>query len=421
MHPCSEKKIGAACLTSAVLALALLTAAPLPAQGQGMVLAGSVTGAPGSTVSLPLTVVLNPGVHLDTFGVTVSLVPVDSAPAPSAGKLAFTPADGISAPSLTAASSGDIVIAWLGNLSSADPKHAISGIVPVGTISATIPAGAANGSAYNVQITRVEGDVSGANGSIAPVPLTSVSSAIGPVSTAIPLPPVIEPRGILNAASLSVVTPANPGSIASLFGQNLAAQAELGTAVPPATILDSTQLLLNGIPAPLFYVSPGQINFQMPAELTGTTAQAVVITNGVRSLTTSVPLVRDSPGIFTASSSGSGQGSVLNQDYSVNSAQNPAAAGSAIMIYATGLGPTNPPVGTGQGGGTAPPSVTVDQPTVLINGVAAQVLYSGLAPGDPGEYQVNVVIPAGTPSGAAVPLQIQIGGQSSNTASIAVQ
>ena len=421
MHRYNDKRIGTAWLTSAVLGLALLTAGPLLAQNQGLVLAGSVTGAPGSTVSLPLTVVLNPGVHIDTFGVTVSLVPVDSAPAPSAGKLAFTPSDGISAPSLTAASTGDIVIAWLGNLSATDPKHAISGIVRLGTVSATIPAGAPNGAAYNVQIARVEGDVSGVNGSIAPVPLTSVSSAIGPVSTAIPLPPVIEPRGVLNAASLSVITPANPGSIASLFGQNLAAAAELGTAVPPATALGGTQLLLNGIPAPLFYVSAGQINFQIPAELTGTTAQAVVITNGVRSLTASVPLVRDSPGIFTASASGSGQGAVLNQDYSINSAQNPAAAGSGIMIYATGLGPTNPPVSTGQGGGTSPPSVTVDQPTVLINGVAAQVLYSGLAPGFPGEYQVNAVIPAGTPPGAAVPLQIQIGGQSSNTATIAVQ
>jgi uncharacterized protein (TIGR03437 family) len=291
----------------------------------------------------------------------------------------------------------------------------------MGTITATIPAGASNGHAYTIQITKVEGDITGANGVVTPVPLTSVSSAIGPISTSLPLPPVIEPHGVLNGASLSTKAVVSPGSIASLFGLNLGAAVAVGNATPLATILGGTQLLFNGVPAPLFFVSPNQINFQMPVETAGANAQATVIVNGVSSLTTAVQVAPVLPGIFTSTGNGTGQGSVLNQDSSVNSAQNPAAAGSAVMIYATGLGQTNPPFATGQPGGTSPPNVTVETPAVLIGGAPAQVLFSGLAPGFPGEYQVNAVIPAGTPSGAAISLQLQIGGQSSNTVSIAVR
>lgn len=418
-------KRGAAVVCAAVLSLVFLAASRLEAQNsQGLLLAGSVTGAPGATVTLPLTLVLNPGVSIDTFGVTVVLVPSGSAPAATSGKLSFAPAAGISSPTISTADAGDVVIVWLGNLSATSASHAISGMVPLGSVTATIPASAQNGQAYTVQITRAEADVSSSNGSLTPVPLTTVPSAIGPVSTSLPLPPVIQPRGILNAASLSTRATISPGSIASLFGLNLAATPQLGTSIPPNTTLGGTQLLFNGVPAPLFYVSPAQINFQMPVELSGTTAQAVVITNGVKSLTTTVQLAPEDPGIFALTATGSGQGAVLNADYSVNSADNPAAAGSGIMIYTTGLGPTNPPVGTGQPGGTgvtSPLNATAETATVLIDGAPAQVLYSGLAPGFPGEYQINAVIPPGTPSGAAVSLQIQIAGKSSNTVTVAVR
>jgi uncharacterized protein (TIGR03437 family) len=370
---------------------------------------------------MPLTLVLNNGVSVDTLGITVVLVPAGSAPASVTGKLSFAPATGISTPSLSTADAGDIVLAWLGNLSATDPKHAVSGTVSLGTLTATIPPAASNGQSYSVQITKLEGDRTSASGPMSPVPLTGVSSAIGPVSTALPLPPVIQPLGILNAASLVVNTPLSPGSISSLFGLNLAATAQRGTAIPPATLLAGTQLLFNGIPAPLFYVSPDQVNFQMPAEISGPTAQVTAVVNGTTSLAASLPVAPVSPGIFTLDNTGSGQGAVLNQDYSINSAQNPAPAGSAIMIYATGLGQTNPPFTTGQPGGTEPPNVTVNTPAVLINGSPAQLLFSGLAPGFPGEYQVNAVIPPGTPSGAAISLQIRIAGQNSNTATIAVR
>lgn len=113
---------------------------------------------------------------------------------------------------------------------------------------------------------------------------------------------------------------------------------------------------------------------------------------------------------------------MLNQDYSPNSADKPAATGSVIQIFATGLGVTTPAAATGQPGATAEPfHRTVLTPAVLVNGVPAEVLFSALAPNFVGLYQVNARVPAGTPAGNAVPLLIQTGSRQSNATAIAVR
>jgi uncharacterized protein (TIGR03437 family) len=115
------------------------------------------------------------------------------------------------------------------------------------------------------------------------------------------------------------------------------------------------------------------------------------------------------PGIFTANQDGTGQGAVLNENFSANSAQNPEARGATIQIFATGLGATNPPVPSGQPGATTPPfNLTTETPVVLIGNVAAQVSFSAMAPGFVGLYQVNAVIPTGIAPGNAVSLQIRL-------------
>jgi uncharacterized protein (TIGR03437 family) len=110
----------------------------------------------------------------------------------------------------------------------------------------------------------------------------------------------------------------------------------------------------------------------------------------------------------------------LNQDFSANSKTNPAAAGSVIQIFATGLGATTPPVQTGIAANSAAPFNLTATPTVLINSASAAVQFSAAAPGFVGLYQVNATVPLGTPSGSAT-LQIQIGGRSSNITTVAIQ
>jgi uncharacterized protein (TIGR03437 family) len=137
------------------------------------------------------------------------------------------------------------------------------------------------------------------------------------------------------------------------------------------------------------------------------------------------------PGLFTQNSSGSGAGSILNQDYSVNGPGNAAAKGSVVMVYLTGEGQTNPPSVTGAitTVTTPPPGSSQVTPapvslpiSVLINGQPAPYVYAGEAPGFvAGLMQLNAQIPPNAPSGA-LSIQISIGGNSSqNGVTISVQ
>src|ERR1700693_3078812 len=102
-------------------------------------------------------------------------------------------------------------------------------------------------------------------------------------------------------------------------------------------------------------------------------------------------------------------------------ATNPTTPGSYIQIYCTGLGPVTNQPPTGGSALVSPLSATTTSPTVTIGGTAATVVFSGLAPGAIGEYQVNVQVPASAPSGNAVPVVISIGGVNSNPVTISVQ
>jgi len=104
-------------------------------------------------------------------------------------------------------------------------------------------------------------------------------------------------------------------------------------------------------------------------------------------------------------------------------ASNAAMPGSTVLqIFCTGLGAvTNQPQTGFPAPSSNPLAETTTIPTVTIGGVPANVLFSGLAPGFVGEYQVNALVPATTLAGSAVPVAISIGGVTSNTVTIAVQ
>lgn len=116
-------------------------------------------------------------------------------------------------------------------------------------------------------------------------------------------------------------------------------------------------------------------------------------------------------GIFAVNGNGSGQGAILDASYELVDASNPATAGSTIvLIYCTGLGAVSNQPATGAPAPDGPLAWTTTMPTVTIGGTAAPVLFSGLAPGFVGLYQVNALAPAGVGAGAAVPVTISLGG-----------
>ncbi|HTA68954.1 MAG TPA: IPT/TIG domain-containing protein [Bryobacteraceae bacterium] len=239
-------------------------------------------------------------------------------------------------------------------------------------------------------------------------------------------PPAI--TAIVNAATLQPGAIA-PGEIISIFGTNfgplLPQTFTLTSAGTVPTTLGGVTVMFNNVSAPVLYVSSTQINAIVPYETAGqTSVSAEVQFGGLTSAMLQANVVATEPGIFSLSQGGSGQGAILNQDYSVNGANNPAAKGSVIQIFATGEGQLVPPVATGSVTPGAPPfSKPVATVTVTIGGQTAQIEYAGEAPTlVAGVIQINAVIPAGAASGNQ-PVVVTIGTNtnSNQTITVAVQ
>ena len=226
--------------------------------------------------------------------------------------------------------------------------------------------------------------------------------------------PLLISSGIVDGASTQpgAVT---PGKIVVLYGDRIGpstlAQAQFGGNGRLATNLGGTQVLFDGVAAPLLYSSTGQVAAVVPYEVDGKSGTQVQLKNGT--LTTdpiALPVTPVGPSIFSVNLSGSGPAAVLNQDgLTVNSSASPAPKGSYISIFATGEGQTQP--GGIDGaialGANLPHPVQPVQ--VWIDGRPAELQYSGAAPGQiAGLFQVNVRIPADSASGD-VPIVIQVG------------
>jgi len=179
----------------------------------------------------------------------------------------------------------------------------------------------------------------------------------------------------------------------------------------------------DGVPAVLFYASINQINGVTPYELAGRTTTRMEITTGGQVVSDlALPVSPESPAIFTLDSSGVGQGAILNQDATLNSPLDPAARGTIVALFATGAGQTNPAGVDGQIAGTTP--ITPVLPVgVQIAGVAAEVLYAGVAPGlSTGVLQVNCRVPASVTPGYSVSIVLTVGTASSaQNVTLAVQ
>jgi uncharacterized protein (TIGR03437 family) len=215
---------------------------------------------------------------------------------------------------------------------------------------------------------------------------------------------------IVNAASMApggwyiyLNGAVSAGEIVTIFGSDFPAN--------PTVTFD-------GVPAPILYSGKNQINAVVPFGVRppGTT----VLMDGARGYV--LPVWAATPGLFTADGSGKGQLAALNPDASVNSAANPARAGSVISAYLTGAGPLAPALGDGQSGPLQPPFPSPPiGASATINGKQAPVAFIGQAPGlIAGLIQVNVQIPEGTPAGN-VTLVVYIGLDFTQPGSIAVQ
>ena len=205
---------------------------------------------------------------------------------------------------------------------------------------------------------------------------------------------------VLNSANLrsGVVS---PGQVASIVGSALGPVDPVitGPGAWPST-LGGVRVTVNGADVPIRYASALRIDVQMPFTLIGPTANIQVIYGGNTSDTVSVPVQASFPGVFALQSGGVGQAKAANQDGTLNSIANPAKRGSYLTVYAIGLGVVEPSATAGQVPPISPLSTAVNPVAASIGGVPATVSYAGLAPGYPGLYQINILVPEGVANGA---------------------
>jgi uncharacterized protein (TIGR03437 family) len=210
--------------------------------------------------------------------------------------------------------------------------------------------------------------------------------------------PATSSAWVVNSASLApgVV----PGSFATIYGTNLAGGYTVVPPLPWPVEMQGVRVAIAGRLAQLHYLSDGQINCLIPSGIPEGTAELSVTTPRGTSQAVQVSVRAVSPGIFAVVRSGSTRSTL----------ESPARRGDYLEIYSTGLGPLS----------TAALPETTYRPEVSLGGVSAPVVYSGLTPGIPGLYQVNVQVPQQAPSGRS-PLSITVNSQPSNAVEVGIE
>lgn len=235
-----------------------------------------------------------------------------------------------------------------------------------------------------------------------------------PASTSTPAPPWINPQGIVNAASSSPFTAGvSNGELITIYGSNLAAAFAAAPGIPFPKTLGGVQVTVNGLFAPIYYVSPSQIAVIVPYQNPYAVAQIQVSNNGLLSNFVTAYVYQTTPGIFTQNQNGLGYAAMQHANYSNITASNPANPGETIIVYLTGLGAVFPPVTEGTAAPASPLATTQQTITAGVAGSAGSVYFSGLTPTAAALYQVNFTVPTTATAGDNV---LDIGGPDSYAA-----
>ena len=253
---------------------------------------------------------------------------------------------------------------------------------------------------------------------------TSIMNALRTAALAVTTAPKLTAAGVANAASYANKGVA-PGEIVTVYASNIGPSTLAGNSLDASgkvvTSIAGTRVLFDGIAAPMVYAVKNQVSAVVPYEIAGqSSTQVQVEYNGIRSVSTSVPVLAAVPGLITMNSQGTGPVVALNQDGTLNSASNPAARGSVVTMWVTGEGQRSP------AGATGVPAPAYAAPVLPVSatlgGQPANLVYAASAPGFVGLMQVNLAIPDLAPTGATVPLFLAVGSvQSPSGVTLAVK
>jgi uncharacterized protein (TIGR03437 family) len=236
--------------------------------------------------------------------------------------------------------------------------------------------------------------------------------------------PSLQPGTVIGASGFGAFTSTAPGSWIEIYGSSLAndtrqwkASDFKGANAP--TSLDGTSVTIGGQAAFIAYISPTQVNAQVPSNM-GTGPQPVVVFDGGgASAPYSINVNATEPGLWAPPSfqiGGKAYAGALFIDFTTfvlpagaiaGATSRPAKPGDTIVLYGIGFGPVTPAVAAGEVNWEGNALTTPLQ--IFLGGVAAQVTYAGLAPDAVGLYQFNVVVP-NIAANDATPLTFALGG-----------
>jgi uncharacterized protein (TIGR03437 family) len=228
---------------------------------------------------------------------------------------------------------------------------------------------------------------------------------IGPNQTP---PPTLVSNATVNNLNPVPGAALSPGTIAQVYGTGLGTSPVSTGAAPLPTTFDNTFALVGPSEAPLYFLSSGQVNIQIPYEASANQQMPIVLSvNNAITLPQMLSVVPATPGVLSddkgrspsAPQNGANIVAQHSADYSMVTSANPAKPGEYLLMYLVGMGATNPPVASGVESPTSPLAYVVAQPTVTVNSQPATVSFAGLTPGFVGLYQVDFQVPMGLSSG----------------------
>jgi uncharacterized protein (TIGR03437 family) len=336
---------------------------------------------------------------------------------PSSSSLQFNIAQGAVAQTIPIA----LANAGQGSLS-------VSGVTPTTTTGGSwLAAATATGGA------NVTADPTGLSPGIYQGSLAIASNAANTVTIPVqltvetPVAPVSFAGGVVNNGTFVSGLKLAQGDIVAVFGdQFVYTNAQEAGSLPLTTTLDQAQVMVNGVAAPVYYVSPNQINFEIPIDAAIGDGAVQVVRNGqagnmvyvnIQPLEANFILLNGGPYVIATTPAGALTGIPGS----------PVQAGDVVVLYVLGLGPTSPPVPSGTASPssplaeiTAPTQVCIGNESPFYKMVCVNASFAGLSPNFVGLYQINFTVPAGVPSGN-MPFYFTVGGPSSDVEQIAVQ
>jgi uncharacterized protein (TIGR03437 family) len=256
---------------------------------------------------------------------------------------------------------------------------------------------------------RWDGDASGTYSTVA----VNVSSPLA-IRANLDRTPYVAPAGVRNAAGETPQAGIASGSVASIMGASLAAEVLAATSNPlPQTLGDVTVRLGDRL-LPLFYVSPDQINVQIPTGLVPGDYSLTARWEGHPEVSAAFSIVRNAPGLFTHIVEDRSFVVALHQDGSFVTAESPARRGETITIYGTGFGPYTKPVLDGFALPESMASPLVDKVEIVAGDLVLEPLWAGAATGFVGATIVRMRIGDELPAASAVECKVRVNGVESN-------